>query len=51
MDVRSPWKITKPTQPAFNVDPSSARQGNAIKMAFHRRADDGPPLKLYTGFS
>ena len=30
------------TEPAFNVEPSSARQRNAIKMAFCWRAVDGP---------
>ena len=27
---------------AFNVEPPSARQRNAIEMAFRWRADDGP---------
>ena len=30
------------TKPTFNVGPSSARQRNAIGMAFRWRADDGP---------
>ena len=30
------------TKPAFNVEPSSARQRNAILMAFSWWADDGP---------
>ena len=32
----------KATKPAFNVGPSSARQQNAISMAFCWRTDDGP---------
>ena len=31
----------KATKPACNVGPSSARQRNAIEMAFHWRAVDG----------
>ena len=30
------------TEPVFNVGPSSARQRNAIEMAFRWRADDSP---------
>ena len=30
------------SQPAFNVGTSSARQRNAILMAFRRRSDDDP---------
>ena len=35
-------KNHKATKPAFNVGPSSARQRNAISMAFRWRADDVP---------
>ena len=35
------------TKPAFNVGPSSARQQNAIKMAFRWRADDGPLIVAF----
>ena len=35
-------KINTATKPAFNVGPSSARQRDAILMAFRWRADDGP---------
>ena len=34
-------KNYKATKPAFNVGPSSARQRNAIKMAFRWWADNG----------
>ena len=37
-------------QPAFNVGPSSARQRNAVSMAFSWRADDGP-IKAVFGSS
>ena len=37
-----PLKNHKATKPAFNVEPSSDRQRNAISMAFRLRADDGP---------
>ena len=37
-----PIKIHKATKPAFNVRPSSARQRDAIEMAFSWRADDDP---------
>ena len=36
-----PLKNHKATKPAFNVVPLSARQRNAMYMAFRRRADDG----------
>ena len=40
---RIPCKIhAKATKPAFNVEPSSARQRNAISMAFRQWAYDGP---------
>ena len=39
---RSPEKKHKAIKPAFNVGPSSARQQNAISMAFRWRADYGP---------
>ena len=38
----NPLKKHKATKPAFTVWPSSARQRNAILMAFRWRADDGP---------
>ena len=37
-----PLKKHKATKRAFNVGPSSSRQGNAVQMAFRWRADDGP---------
>ena len=37
-----PLKNHKATKPAFNVGPLSARQRNAIEMAFLWRTDDGP---------
>ena len=37
-----PININTATKPAFNVGPSSARQRNAILMAFRWRADGGP---------
>ena len=42
-----PLKNHKATMTAFNVGPSSARQPNAIKMAFCWRADDGLLLVLF----
>ena len=36
-----PLKNHKADKPAFNVGPTSARQLNAILMAFRWRADDG----------
>ena len=45
-----PEKSQSYTQPAFNVGPSSTRQGNAITMAFRWLADDGPLLVVF-GFS
>ena len=39
---KDPLKNHKTTKAAFNVGPSSARQRNAISMAFHWWADDGP---------
>ena len=36
----------KATKSSFNVGPPSARHRSAIKMAFRRRADDGPLLVL-----
>ena len=35
------------TQPARSVGPPSARQRNAIQMAFRRWADSGPLLDIY----
>ena len=43
-------KNYKATKPAFNVGPSSARQGNAILMAFCWRADDGPFIAVFGSF-
>ena len=37
------------TQPAYNVGPQSARQRNAIQMAFRLRADGGPLSVAYWG--
>ena len=37
----------KTTKPAFNVGSSSARQRNAITMAFRWRADDGPFIAVF----
>ena len=45
-----PLKNYKPTKPAFNVGPSSARQRNAILMAFCWRADDGPLKVVFWSF-
>ena len=42
-----PIKNHRATKPAFNVWPLSARQRNAISMAFHWRADDGPFLAVF----
>ena len=39
LDLLKNHKATKPT---FDVGPSSARQRNAIKMAFRWRDEDGP---------
>ena len=39
-------KNHKTTEPALDVGPSSARQRNAIYMAFRWRADDGPAYPL-----
>ena len=33
--------------PAYSFRPPSARQQNAIQMAFRWRADDGPLLEVY----
>ena len=47
-----PMKNYKATKPEFNVRPSSARQRNAIEMAFRWLADDGPdPLLVVFGSS
>ena len=37
----------KATKPAFNVGPPSARQRNAISMAFHWRADFSPLIVFF----
>ena len=42
-----PQKNFEATEPAFNVGPSSARQRNAILMAFRWRADDGPLIVVF----
>ena len=42
-----PQKNYEATEPAFNVGPSSARQRNAILMAFRWRADDGPLILVF----
>ena len=39
--------FTTYTQPASNLGPLSARQRNAIRMAFRWRADGGPILHAY----
>ena len=39
------------TKSAFNVGPSSTRQGNAIEMAFRWRADDGPFIVVFVSYS
>ena len=39
-----PLENQKNTKPTFNVGPSSARQRNAIQMAFRWQANDGPLL-------
>ena len=44
---RDTLKNNKAAKPAFNVDPSSARQRNTISMAFRWRADDGPFIAVY----
>ena len=45
-----PLKKHKATKPAFNVWPPSARQRNAIQMAFRWRADDGPFIVVFGSF-
>ena len=42
-----PLKYHKATKPAFNVGPSSARHRNAMYMAFHWQANDGPILVVF----
>ena len=42
-----PLENHKATKPSFNVGPSSARQRNAILMAFHWRSDIGPLLVVF----
>ena len=42
-----PLKNHKATKPAFNVGPSSARQRNAIEMAFHWQVEDGPFIVIF----
>ena len=48
-DPRSP-KNHKATKSAFNDGSSLARQRNAIKMAFRRRADDDPLIMVFGSF-
>ena len=44
-------KNHKATKPAFNVEPTSARQRNAIiYMAFRWRAADGPLIVVFGSF-
>ena len=42
-----PLENHKATMPAFYVGPTSARQRNAIKMAFRWRANDGPLIVVF----
>ena len=42
-----PLKNHKATKPAFDFGPLSARQRNAIEMAFRWRADDGPHIVVF----
>ena len=42
-----PLKNYEATKPAFNVGPSSARQRNAIYMAFRWPAQGGPLIVLF----
>ena len=42
-----PLKNHKAIKPAFNVSPSSARQQNAIQMAFRWRADGSPLIVVF----
>ena len=42
-----PWKNHKATKPAFNVGQSSARQRDAISMAFRWLANNGPLLVVF----
>ena len=42
-----PQKNYEATEPAFNVGQSSARQRNAILMAFRWRADGGPLILVF----
>ena len=42
-----PLKKHKATKPSFNVGPSSACQGNSIKMTFCWRADVGPHIVAF----
>ena len=42
-----PLKNHKAIKPVFNVGPSSARQQNAIQMAFRWRADGSPLIVVF----
>ena len=42
-----PMENHKGTETTFNIGPPSARQRNAIKMAFRWWADDGPLLVVF----
>ena len=42
-----PLKNYEATEPAFNVGPSSARQRNAVLIAFGWRADDDPLIVVF----
>ena len=46
-----PLKNHEATEPPFNVGPSSARQRNAIQMAFRWRTDDGSLMVVIFGYS
>ena len=42
-----PLKNQKAYQPAFSDEPPSAKQRNAISMAFRWRADDDPFIAVF----
>ena len=41
------FQVSIISQPAHNIGPPSARQRNAIQMAFRWRTDSGPLLDVY----
>ena len=45
-----PLKNHKATKLPINVGPSSARQRNAILVAFRRQADNGPPIVVFESY-